>query len=363
MAKLGEGDPRWLVQIREDGKNVGGWHWEEGDLTPWAKETLTYRLKSLKLVDSDEVHAYVTKASNFDGDVTVSQRKGRRIYFYDLSIDLEWKGELKDGSLKDCVGKILLSDIEQEKPANEFDFKLSVTGGETDAHRKIKEAVRTEGMKTITAVIEEFAKQLRDRAGIAIENNNKSSKTDDEKSSTSNAMAVDNATTPATTTTTTATSSSAAATSTTSTTSTETPAAASTLVKKSNASVLKQKLEFLCRPSDLLDCFVERPRVVAYTQDSRAIVPVKAGDKFVTYDGAVSGTAVELSPTKIVLMWRLKAWPAGVEARVTLSMRFENSKTMMDFEATGLPAGEKENTAQAWNHFYWTRIRAVFGYQ
>jgi hypothetical protein len=72
-------------------------------------------------------------------------------------------------------------------------------------------------------------------------------------------------------------------------------------------------------------------------------VPVKAGDKFVTYDGAVSGTAVELTPSKIVLvscvvachanassiawqLWRLKAWPAGVEARVTMSMRFENSK-------------------------------------
>jgi hypothetical protein len=27
MAKWGEGDPRWLVESREDGKNVNGWHW------------------------------------------------------------------------------------------------------------------------------------------------------------------------------------------------------------------------------------------------------------------------------------------------------------------------------------------------
>lgn len=25
MAKLGEGDPRWLVQERKDGTNVNGW--------------------------------------------------------------------------------------------------------------------------------------------------------------------------------------------------------------------------------------------------------------------------------------------------------------------------------------------------
>jgi len=325
-------------------------------LTPWAKETLTYRLKSLNLVDSDDVNAYVTKASNFDGDVTVSQRKGRRIYFYDLSIDIDWKGELKDGSLKDCTGKISLSDIEQEKPANQFDFKLPVSGAETDAHRKIKEAVRTEGLKKITAVIEEFAKQLRERAGIAIENNNKASKVDDEKSGTSTAaMAVDSAST--------STSSKTPA----KATSTSDPAATSTQasapVKKGNAAVLKQKLEFLCRPSDILDCFVDQRRVVAYTQDSRAVVPTKSGDKFATFDGAVSGSAVELSPNKIVMIWRLKAWPASVEARVTMAMRFEDGKTMMDFEASGLPPGEKENTAQAWNHFYWTRIRACFGYQ
>ena len=27
MAKLGEGDPRWRVRDREDGRNVGSWHW------------------------------------------------------------------------------------------------------------------------------------------------------------------------------------------------------------------------------------------------------------------------------------------------------------------------------------------------
>lgn len=28
MAKWGEGDARWIVNEREDGTNINGWHWE-----------------------------------------------------------------------------------------------------------------------------------------------------------------------------------------------------------------------------------------------------------------------------------------------------------------------------------------------
>ena len=27
MAKIGEGDPRWIVSERQDGRNVNQWHW------------------------------------------------------------------------------------------------------------------------------------------------------------------------------------------------------------------------------------------------------------------------------------------------------------------------------------------------
>ena len=28
MAKWGEGDPRWIVEERDDGTNVNNWHWQ-----------------------------------------------------------------------------------------------------------------------------------------------------------------------------------------------------------------------------------------------------------------------------------------------------------------------------------------------
>jgi len=27
MAEFGKGDPRWIVNEREDGRNVNAWHW------------------------------------------------------------------------------------------------------------------------------------------------------------------------------------------------------------------------------------------------------------------------------------------------------------------------------------------------
>ena len=40
MAKVGEGDARWIVADRADGANVNAWHWEERDVLPWAKRRL-----------------------------------------------------------------------------------------------------------------------------------------------------------------------------------------------------------------------------------------------------------------------------------------------------------------------------------
>ena len=43
-------------------------------------------------------------------------------------------------------------------------FRLSVTGAETDKHREIKEAVRSKGIKAIADVIAQFNTDLRERS-------------------------------------------------------------------------------------------------------------------------------------------------------------------------------------------------------
>ena len=130
------------------------------------QEALTARLGSLTLVDDNEASASVVEAKGFAGDVTVSTRKGRTIFFYDLSIELRWRGELKDGSLSDVKGSIKLADIEQD--SDDFECRVTVSGAESDGHRVLKEKVRGAGRTAIAAVIDLFNQDLRERASAAM---------------------------------------------------------------------------------------------------------------------------------------------------------------------------------------------------
>ena len=58
MAKWGEGDERWIVQERNDGANVNGWHWQERNMMGWGKDRMSQLLTAITF----ELPAYsVTK--------------------------------------------------------------------------------------------------------------------------------------------------------------------------------------------------------------------------------------------------------------------------------------------------------------
>jgi activator of HSP90 ATPase len=87
MAKVGEGDPRWVVRDREDGKNVGNWHWSgERDCLPWADA----RLKAL-LANSTGPTTKVTKVNNVTGDANLYNRKGALRAVFDVKVSGEWQ--------------------------------------------------------------------------------------------------------------------------------------------------------------------------------------------------------------------------------------------------------------------------------
>ena len=79
-------------------------------------------------------------------------------------------------------------------------------------------------------------------------------------------------------------------------------------------------LNALYRSRDMVDCLTNPARVHAFTQDSSAKVATKAGEEFALYDGAVSGSVVEVAENRVRLQWRLRAWPRDHFADVDMSM-------------------------------------------
>ena len=71
--------------------NPNNWHWVNKDASEWARAYLEKNLIGVSAEDKD-VSAKVTKVVSMDGDVDVSQRKGKVITLFDIKLQLEYEG-------------------------------------------------------------------------------------------------------------------------------------------------------------------------------------------------------------------------------------------------------------------------------
>ena len=71
--------------------NPNNWHWVNKDVREWAREDLDKTLVGTS-AEADDVTAKVTKIMSMDGDVDVSQRKGKVITLFDVKLQMEYEG-------------------------------------------------------------------------------------------------------------------------------------------------------------------------------------------------------------------------------------------------------------------------------
>jgi len=72
--------------------NPNNWHWVNKDVSAWAQEYLENDLTGIS-AEADGVIAKVDKVISMDGDVDVSQRKGKVITLFDVKLKLEYSGK------------------------------------------------------------------------------------------------------------------------------------------------------------------------------------------------------------------------------------------------------------------------------
>lgn len=71
--------------------NPNNWHWVNKDASGWTKEWLQESIKGLE-AEEDGVTAQLDKVISMDGDVDVSQRKGKVITIFDVKVVIEYSG-------------------------------------------------------------------------------------------------------------------------------------------------------------------------------------------------------------------------------------------------------------------------------
>lgn len=153
MAKVGEGDSRWIVEHREDGANVNNWHWSEKDITPWARKRLKKMLLNVG-AKSSAGEVKVKSVTKMEGDATLYNRKGVLKSLFDFNVQGKWEGytELRSDVTK---GEFKF-EIFDEEP----DITITMDGT-SSVEPKLKQLMDTTARKQMQEILKIFSQEVR----------------------------------------------------------------------------------------------------------------------------------------------------------------------------------------------------------
>jgi activator of HSP90 ATPase len=336
MAKVGEGDPRWIVQERSDGANVNNWHWTELDCSAWAKERLTNLLGSIAVSEGDK--SFNFSVESITGEASVNTRKGKVLFFYELEAKLKYQGSIQ-GSDDKCEGKVHIPYIGDENADGEIEVKVTCDG-KTTSDAAIKDFVYSKARAVLSAKVIQFLQELREEQGP------KNLK----PTATAPAVRSTSATT---------TSSSHVNTKpeTTPSTTTATPKQTSVSTQK-----VTLKVKFKGPVDEVFSCLLDPNRVSMFTQANATLSPTP-GTPFSLYGGVITGEILDVQKnTKIVQKWRMQDWPEGHYSQVTLAFEPGKEGTTLNLTQTGVPTSDVDRIKAGWDEKFWRRMKMMFGW-
>uniref|UniRef100_H0X7Z8 Activator of Hsp90 ATPase AHSA1-like N-terminal domain-containing protein n=1 Tax=Otolemur garnettii TaxID=30611 RepID=H0X7Z8_OTOGA len=156
MAKWGQGDPRWIVEEREDGTNVNNWHWTERDATTWSKGKLQELLVGIA-VENEAGCCEISELKQVEGEASCSSRKGKLIFFYEWNIRLGWKGIIKESGVKH-KGLIEIPNLSEENEVDDTEVNVSKKKGDGDI---LKDLMKTAGTAKVREALGDYLKALK----------------------------------------------------------------------------------------------------------------------------------------------------------------------------------------------------------
>ncbi|KAJ5679368.1 hypothetical protein N7462_007612 [Penicillium macrosclerotiorum] len=317
--------------------NPNNWHWVNKDASGWAKE---YLQQNLSVISAEEggVSAKVDKVLSMDGDVDVSQRKGKVITLFDVKLSLEYSGKAQD---EEVSGSISIPEVAHDTEEDEYVFEIE---NYADAASKapVKDLVRSKIIpqlrkalnKLTDALIAEHAKDLQHAPGV----NPSAGFTPATVHPQSNKSAAPAA-----------------------------PTTTSTTGKVAiNTTTVTASDEFRTTAEELYNTFTDPQRIAAFTRGApRQFEGAQPSGKFAIFDGNVTGEYVKLDAHKqIVQKWRLAQWPEGhfSTLEINLDQNDVDGVTQLRVEWSGVPIGQEDVTKQNWELYYVRSIKQTFGF-
>ncbi|KAF8425912.1 activator of Hsp90 ATPase [Tirmania nivea] len=314
--------------------NPNNWHWVNKDASTWAKSYFDEHLTKISAKDN-EVSAKIDSVLDLDGDVDVSQRKGKVITLFDVKIRLEYSGKTADD--KTVSGTITIPEVAHDTEEDEYVFEISAYS-DSKEKEPVKDLVRQKILPQLRKALGKFAGDLIAEHGKDIQHGPDSGPT-----STSVSPAPAKAVSPA-------------------------PQKPGTPVishpgQVVNTVTLSDTAEFQTTAEELYTTFVDPQRVAAFTRAVPQVFEPNVGGKFKLFGGNVEGEFSELEkPKKAVMKWRLGGWPAGHFSKLTLVFDQGYDTTVLRYTWEGVPVGQEDVAKKNFNEYYVKSIKITFGY-
>lgn len=329
MAKLGEGDPRWVVREREDGTNVGNWHWSgERDLGGWADARLRELLEPISGTSTQ-----VSKVENVEGDATMYNRKGTLKVVYDLKVSGDWES-IPPGT----KGKFSFELFDDDP-----DVSASVDSKNANNPSAKSEFV-TQCVPQIKKACVKFNQEIAEGGDMAGKHNLTVTKRASKQSKDNHdrePSVTDYKRTPGV------------------------DASSAEVVARSNAGApLTVTDVFNCSPNDLFQAIVgERARLEAVTR-TRAVVEPSVGGKWEVLGGLASGVFREITPGSWAVMdWRMQSWDdSEKDAKLNMEFRSEEGRTKLTLSMYGVTDTHRSAVEGFWRLQIFQAVKVIFGY-
>ncbi|KAJ5183684.1 hypothetical protein N7492_001300 [Penicillium capsulatum] len=319
--------------------NPNNWHWVNKDASGWAKEYLQQNLTVISAEDGG-VSAKVDKVVSMDGDVDVSQRKGKVITLFDVKLSLEYSGKTKDG--EEVSGSINIPEVAHDTEEDEYVFEIE-NHGDSASKQPVKDVVRSKIVpqlrqalaKLTNALVTEHAKDLQHAPGVNPSSGFTPSNVYPQATKTEAAPAA----------------------------ATTTSTAGKVAI---NTTTVTASDEMRTTAEELYNTFTDPQRIAAFTRGPPLqFEGAQVGGKFAIFDGNVTGEYVKLDePKQIVQKWRLAQWPAGhfSTLEINLDQNDVDGVTQLRVSWSGVPVGQEDVTKQNWENYYVRSIKQTFGF-
>ncbi|MCI0780136.1 MAG: SRPBCC domain-containing protein [Chloroflexi bacterium] len=124
---------------------------------------------------------------------------------------------------------------------------------------------------------------------------------------------------------------------------------------------IEQTVTFNASPHDVYEALMDSEKHSQFT-GAKASISREVGGTFTAYDGALSGTILELVPdAKIVQSWRGSddGWVPGHYSTATFSLEAIDRGTRLTFVQTGVPEESVEQITQGWQTYYWPKMKQM----